>query len=107
MEYVGNIIYDEELFSEKREFIIFGAGKNGKRILEYLDRNGLKKKIKCFGISNVEQNGSSVENIPVCQIGDVCRQYPNATYLVSGRYIREMCQTLIGYNMKKIHVLFL
>ncbi len=44
MEYVGNIIYDEELFSEKREFIIFGAGKNGKRILEYLDRNGLKKR---------------------------------------------------------------
>ena len=48
MKYIGNIIYDEELLEDGNHFVIFGAGKYGKKILQYMDANKVKKNVICF-----------------------------------------------------------
>ena len=52
MEYIGDILYDDVLLAESGRLIIFGAGAYGRRILHYLERNGVKKNIICFCDSN-------------------------------------------------------
>lgn len=48
MEYVGNIIYDTLLMQDGLELVIFGAGKSGKKVYEFLDRNSRAQNVKYF-----------------------------------------------------------
>lgn len=106
MVYIGNILYDEKLLCEKKNLIICGAGVYGQRILRYLEINGVKQYVICFCDSNESLNGKYIEDIPVRLLGDVCQEYLDADYLVSGRYVKEIYQMLREKSIEKIHVLF-
>lgn len=106
MEYIGNILYDESLLCEKKKLIIFGAGVYGQKILRYLDRNGVRHHVICFCDSNKALNGQYIEGIPVRCPEDVCQQYRNADYLISGKYAKEIYRVLREKSIEKIHVLF-
>ena len=106
MEYIGDILYDDVLLAESGRLIIFGAGAYGRRILHYLERNGVKKNIICFCDSNDELSGKEVEVVPVCYVGGICRRHSDATYLVAGKYSKEMYQILKEKGIQKTHVLF-
>lgn len=107
MEYIGNILYDESLLKKNRKFIIFGAGVYGRKILQYLDINGVKNNIICFCDSDDSLGGQNIEGIPICQIKDVCLQHPNEIYLLSGKYSKEMYKILKENAIRKIHILFI
>ena len=73
MEYIGSILYDDALLKEKQEIIIFGAGMYGKKILHYLERNGVKGNVAAFCDSSEKMQGTSVENVPVYDVEDLDR----------------------------------
>ena len=106
MEYVGNILYDKKLMDTSKKFVIFGAGIYGRRILKYMDLNGVKGSIICFCDSNTQIGGQYIEEIPVCQVKDVVSQYPDAEYLIAGKYAKEMYQILSENSVRKVHILF-
>lgn len=106
MEYIGNILYDEDLLKEKQEIIIFGVGIYGRRILRYLERNGVKGNVAGFCDSNEEVQGSRIEGILVYDVEEAWKKYPEAVYLVSGRYMDEMYLILRDKGIGKIHMLF-
>jgi hypothetical protein len=107
MEYIGNIIYDDSLMAENRKFVIFGAGKCGKCILQYLDINGKKDNILCFCVSCSSKAEQCIESIPVICAQEAFIKYPDADYLISGKYLKEMYFTLKDSLIEKIHLLFI
>ena len=60
----------------------------------------------CFCDSNESLNGKYIEGIPVRLLEDVCQQYLDADYLISGRYVKEIYQMLREKSIEKIHILF-
>ena len=48
MEYIGDIIYDEKILDTRMQFIIYGAGKVGRRIYEYFKINDRQDSIRYF-----------------------------------------------------------
>lgn len=55
----------------------------------------------CFCDSNESLNGKYIEDIPVRLLGDVCQEYLDADYLVSGRYVKEIYQMLREKSIEK------
>lgn len=102
MEYIGDILYDENLLNKK--LIIFGAGLCGKKILHYLDLNGAKENVICFCDSNLAICGMYIENIPVLYTKNVFAKYGDADYLVSGKYSKEIYHILKKSGIQKIHM---
>ena len=107
MKYIGNIIYDEELLEDGNHFVIFGAGKYGKKILQYMDANKVKKNVICFFITDCQMKKQDMEGIPIININDAAEQYPDAGYLIAGKYAEEMYRILKEKSMKEIHFLFI
>lgn len=107
MEYVGNILYDEKLMCADKKSIIFGAGTYGKKILQYLELNGLIKNVICFCDSSVKSDKRDVNGIPVYHTKDTIKEFSNADYLVSGKYAKEMYYILKQEGIRKIHILMI
>lgn len=104
MEYIGDIIYDSKLADKDNKLVIFGAGAYGRKVLRYLELNGLKDNIICFCDSNETLAGQNIGGVPVYMVSDVCERYEDAVYLVSGVYAREMLEILMKKNICKIHL---
>ena len=103
MEYIGDIIYDDKLVNKDNKFVIFGAGVYGRKVLSYLELNGLRDSIVCFCDSNETLAGQNIGGIPICMVNDVCEKYADAVYLVSGVYAKEMLEILMEKHIFKIH----
>ncbi|MEZ3472097.1 MAG: hypothetical protein K1W27_04515 [Lachnospiraceae bacterium] len=106
MVYAGNILYDKSLFEADKKLIIFGAGICGRKVLTYLDRNGVKDNVVCFCDSFIKTK-KDVAGIPVLNVTDACEQYPDLEYLICGKYEREMYDILRKKSIRKIHILTL
>lgn len=106
MEYVGNILYDDDLLKDGQQIIIFGAGTYGKKILHYLERNCVKGNVVGFCDSNDEIEGIRIDHVPVYDVDEAWRRYPEAIFLISGRYMDEMYQILREKGISRVHMLF-
>lgn len=104
---MGNIIYDESLLEDGRKYVIYGAGKYGQKVLRYLEMNGRKNDVICFCVSGSRPTEQDIENIPVVCAQEVFMKYPDADYLISGKYMKEMHCILKENTIKKIHILFI
>ncbi len=107
MEYIGDILYDEALLQEGKRFVIFGAGVYGQKVLQYLEQNGFRNNVICFCDSNHTKKEQEIEGILVRQTKEAFRLYPDAEYLISGNYMKEMYQCLKEASIGKIHFLWL
>ena len=105
IEYIGGILYDEKLLESNEEIVIFGTGVCGKKVVEYLAKSGKKGNIVCFCDSNCGLGKSEVMGIPVCEPSETCKNYPNADYLISGKFSGEMYALLKEKNIEMIHIL--
>lgn len=103
MQYIGNIKADILLESEN-EIVIYGCGRNGKAIYEWLTERGLTSKIKAFCDGNKNIVGNDLYSIPILSVDEAVKKYRNAAYLVASCYVKSMVKTLNGYNIEKIHV---
>ena len=83
MEYFGNILYDEKLKDKSNTFVIYGAGKFGKKIYEYMDLNGMKNQIKCFCDKNLDFKGRSCLGLPVVLPEEIIRSEEHTSELQS------------------------
>lgn len=107
MDYIGNILYDSLLLENDNDIIIFGTGKCGRKILEYLQVNQKEKNIQGFCDSDKEKIGCYIDKIPVFYSVEAFKKFPNASYLISGRYAEEMLKILQENKIRKTHFLFL
>lgn len=103
--YIGNILYDEKLFKSRSRVVIFGSGICGKNVAKYLQENGMRDKIVCFCDSNKNLRNSYTMGIPIWGSSEVCRSYPDADYLIGGKYSRKMYEFLKERQIEKIHIL--
>lgn len=106
MDYIGNILYDEQLYKEP-QIVIFGAGKIGKKIIGFLDNNNCKKNIKCICDNNNELWNKQLEGIMVVSPLEAVRKYKRASFLVGGSYADEMIKYLIASDISRIHILLI
>lgn len=107
MEYIGNIIYDELLKEKGIELVIFGAGRYGKRIYDFLDMNGMADNIKYFCDKNEMLWGRKSEGIEIVDPMQVIASKATYHFLVGGRYVKEILMLLQENEVEKIHLLFI
>lgn len=105
IKYIGDILYDEHLFNNDIKIVIFGTGTYGKNILKYLEQKFVKNSVICFCDSNSVSVNVDIKGIPVWKPEDVFHKFPNADYLVSGKYSREMYDLLKQNSINNIHIL--
>lgn len=105
IEYIGSILYNKKILEKGNTIVIFGTGICGKRVAEYLEKNGAKNCIICFCDSNYDLAGCDIMGIPIWKPSEVCKKYPNADYLISGKYSWEMYDFLKKNCINKIHIL--
>lgn len=105
MEYIGQIQYDEKFIGKK--IIICGTGKCGEKIFRYLHNNGLQDQILGFCVSEIEGKSHTFCNKEVKTVEDMVVKYPEADYLIAGKYMREMFKELQKRNIHNVHLLFL
>ena len=90
----NNEIYDN-LVAKLREstgnFVIFGAGKNGKKAKSFLDDVGLEGRFKCFAISKNTDGQGIVKGIT-----DLLKDKSLLYLIPDGKYAYEMYSCLRG-----------
>lgn len=107
MEYVGNIIYDMFLMQTDTELVIFGAGRSGRRVYEFLDRNGKAQNVKYFCDRNQNLWGKRIEDIEVVNPVLVITSENKYHFLVSGDYADDMTEYLLQNGIERIHLIFI
>ena len=106
LEYIGNILFDEKLLKYKGNIIIYGIGKYGMKIREFLLLNGKESEV-CGFCDMKGMEGKKIEGLPVYEPAECFCKYPDALYLIGGKYCKEM-YALLKYNGSfNIHMLLL
>ncbi|MCM1038076.1 MAG: hypothetical protein NC434_02050 [Ruminococcus sp.] len=107
MEYVGNIIYDTYLKQDNTKLVIFGAGRSGRKVYDFLEQNNKAQNIKYFCDNNDKLCGKKIGNVEIVCPTQVIRSEVEYHFLVSGDYADEIVMFLMKNGIKKIHILFL
>ncbi|SFQ11653.1 hypothetical protein SAMN04487928_11949 [Butyrivibrio proteoclasticus] len=97
MIHIGDIVYDIEKMKKADSLLIYGAGKTGILILDYLKVNDLSDRVKGF-IDNYRY-GSCVSGYKIYSLSDAEKMFPSGEILVGGGYAREMYLSL-DYNAR-------
>lgn len=100
-----NDIYDN-LTSKLREstgdFVIFGAGKNGKKAKIFLENEGLGYRLKCFAVSKDVYEQENVRGIK-----DLWKDKSLLYLIPDGKYAYEMYACLRGGDIPSDRIIFL
>lgn len=104
MEYIGNILYDEQLCKEL-SIVIYGAGRMAKKIIGFLEINNCKEHIKCLCDRNSELWNTELNGINIMSPFEAVKRYEKALFIVSGDYANEMLRELIMLGVLRIHLL--
>ena len=107
MKYVGNSIYDEILTDNQIKFVIYGAGKTGKKIYDFFDINDRTSSILCFCDKNSILWNTEYKGIKIVNPEEVIQEYSECHFLVGGEYKEEIAEYLMANEIKTIHILFL
>ena len=106
MEYIGHIKYDEGL-EKDHEFVIYGAGYFGRKIVGVFEARNKKKIIQCFCDGKAELWDTKIEEILVISPDEAVRKYPDAHFIICGNYVGQMLERLESLHIKKIHLLIM
>lgn len=72
-----------KLVHEYQQVIIYGAGAVGKEVLHALLQSDASEKLVCFAVSNIKDNPSNIEGIPVRPIGELTEYRQSAAVLIA------------------------
>lgn len=103
LKYIGQLEEDSELFQTDNKIIIYGYGVNGKRIQEKLS---VHKQNYLFCDKNFKELSNKKCEAEIISPEDAINNYPNAEFVVSGKYCIEMFRILSQHNIKSIHMVF-
>lgn len=91
---------------EKKKIIIFGCGKNGKIIFEYLKKKKWKDKICCFADNSAGHYAKHCKGKKVLRPETVKKQYKNAIWILSSpRYAEQMKTQLCRLGISERDIL--
>ncbi len=101
MRYIGKIEYDYELGKDR--YYIYGIGHFGSYIYEYLKNHDFLDRLEGFVDSyrsGIEYNGYEVK----C-LDEGLEFEPQASFIVGGKYKKEILDILYGMNINNIHII--
>lgn len=104
LEYIGNILYDQQL-CEDIPIVIYGAKGVGKLFLRFLQNNRWEKKVKCICDRNSELWGTQLEGINIVSPEEALQRYKDAVFLVGGKRADEILKVLFEAEVQRIHLL--
>lgn len=104
LEYIGNILYDDQLYKEL-SIVIYGAGRVAKKIIGFLEINNCKENIKCLCDGNIELWNTKLDGINIMSPSEAVKRYEKALFIVGGDYANEMIRELIMLGVLRIHLL--
>lgn len=85
--------------------VIFGCGKRGKRLLNYLRTKGIEKEICCCTDNAQELWNSKTEGYIILSPKQVVETYPEAMYIVANKYSgKEIQSQLQEMGIKKSNI---
>ncbi len=90
--------------SEKKELVIFGAGKYGQGVLDVLrlERIGT---IACFCDNNDKMIGTCIQGVEVLSLHEATKRYADACYIVTPiDYENEILQQLLCAGIKSENI---
>ncbi|MEZ3435941.1 MAG: glycosyltransferase [Lachnospiraceae bacterium] len=104
---IKNTIYQEsavEYLKKSEKIIIYGAGVYGRRVLEFLDRQGLREKVFCFAVTDLTDNLTELDGIAVCPAGTLLEWGAEAVVIVAVAEKRqqEILQLLKRLEFSKV-----
>lgn len=105
MEYFGNILYDEKLKDSSSDFVIYGAGRFGNKLYEFMELNGMRDQILCFCDKNPAFKGTTCRGLPVIS-PDNLKENDQVHVLFGGVYAYEILEYLVDHHINKIHFLY-
>lgn len=106
MEYIGNLLYDRKLL-EGIPVVVYGAGRTGKMIMDFLNNNDCKKSIRCFCDKNPKLWGNMLDGIFILSPMEAVRKNGDAHFLIGGNYADEMLEELTSLGVSKVHLLLI
>lgn len=80
---------------------IYGAGVYGKNFYKYLQMQGMENRIKCFFVTNVDDNENTVYGRPIYSIHEIRKYDSNILVIVA---IREINHVTVNDHLKKYGV---
>lgn len=104
MKYIGTIHNDHKL-EDAEQIIIYGAGKVGREVWDFLRANGWKEHVVCFCDNHPGMQGGMVEGLPVLGLSEASGRYPEGTYLIASLCVRQMLESLLQYGIEEIHII--
>lgn len=104
MRYIGTVQNDSKL-EDAEQIVIYGAGKVGKEVWEFLKSRNLQKQVVCFCDNAPLMQGETLEGLPVLSLSAACSQYPGGTYLIASLCVRQMLESLLQYGIEEIHII--
>ena len=82
--------------------VIFGTGKMGIAFFEYLSQLNCQDAVVAFCDNNSSKWGGSIYEREIKSVEACIKQYPEAQYVVTGKYVKEMENQLITLGISNI-----
>lgn len=101
-QYIGRIECDKEIFETDKNIVIWGAGGQGRKILNQLTNWGMKKKIKSFYDSSKSKIGTKIEGIPVNDIAEYSGR-GNNIMIIAMLNLENALKQIELYGFRNIH----
>ena len=95
----------EAVIKDSDEWIIYGAGKVGRLMLNFLSSRGLKDRIRCFMVTKMYESAKSIQGIPVCELKENKNNDASIMLCVMNRIARQdIIQSLKDKGYKQIEL---
>lgn len=104
MKYIGTI-QNDHILGDAEQIVIYGAGKVGREVWDFMRAKGWKEHAVCFCDNNPEMQGGMVEGLLVFGLSEACVRYPKGTYLIASLCVRQMMESLLQYGIEDIHII--
>ena len=104
MEYLGNILYDEKLKDESNVFVIYGAGRFGKKLYEDMELNGLESRVRCFCDRDPVLLGTLCKGLPIVSPQELLGD-GKIHILFGGIYAYEILEYWLERHVDRLHLL--
>lgn len=102
IEYIGDVQHDE-LLNEESKIVIFGIGKVGKLVYDYLSKIGKKEKI--VAICDNKMAGNIYDGREIYSVCDATEKFFDATWIISSCCVLDMKRQLDCLGIEKIHII--
>lgn len=95
----------KDLLASFENIVLYGAGKIGRKIYQYIEKIGYGHKVICFAVSEMKEDNIFIHNIPVIEVAEV-KTGESTLVIISARrdYQEDMLSKTRKLGFKNIEV---